>query len=347
VELAPWLAREVAAPSWGVVVAYYTALVAALVAPSVRRAAALTAAVFGIAIAFGPHYGSRDGVSRAPRGSLRLVFLDVGQGDATLLVLPDGRAMLIDAGGLPAAPLRHSEDGPAFDIGDRVVAPALRAFGVRRLDTLVLTHGDPDHIGGAAALIRSFRPRAVWEGVPIPPHAPLEALREQSAAAGAEWRIVQAADRLSIAGVEIVALHPPPPEWERQRVRNDDSVVLMIRYGAVSVILPGDIGREGEIAVLRRIESMPLVVLKAPHHGSATSSTPELLSALTPRAVIVSAGRDNRFGHPAPVVIARYRAIGAAIFSTASDGAVILESDGREVQISGWTSGKSVSLKSR
>ncbi len=180
------------------------------------------------------------------RGVLRFAFLDVGQGDATLVMLPDGRAFLVDAGGLPAAPLQDPIDGPVFDIGERVVSRALRAFGVRALDTFVLTHADPDHIGGARAVVRSFRPRAVWEGVPVPPHDPLRRLAEAADSLGAEWRTVQAGDRLRIADVEIVALHPPPPEWERQRVRNDDSIVLAVRMGQVSVILPGDIGREGE-----------------------------------------------------------------------------------------------------
>ena len=125
------------------------------------------------------------------RGVLRVVFLDVGQGDATLLMLPDGRAFLVDAGGLPVAPLQDPLDGPAFDIGERVVSRALRAFGVRSLDAFVLTHGDPDHIGGARAVLRSFRPRAIWEGVPVPPHEPLRRLAEAADSVGAEWRTVQ------------------------------------------------------------------------------------------------------------------------------------------------------------
>jgi competence protein ComEC len=104
-------------------------------------------------------------------------------------------------------------------------------------------------------------------------------------------------------------------------------------------VLPGDIGREGEQAILPHLEPARIVVLKAPHHGSATSSTPALISALRPAAVIFSAGRDNRFGHPAPSVVARYRAQRAALFSTAQDGAVILETDGVEVSIRGWRGG--------
>jgi competence protein ComEC len=118
-----------------------------------------------------------------------------------------------------------------------------------------------------------------------------------------------------------------------------------VRVGDLSVILPGDIGREGEQAILPRLERARIVVLKAPHHGSATSSTPELLAALRPVAVIFSAGRANRFNHPAPPVVARYKAIGAHIFSTAQDGAVVLDTDGKQVVIRGWT-GRTVTLNS-
>ncbi len=340
VEIAPWVARDVAPPAWGIVAAYYVALAIAVAVARARPAAAVTAAAFGAVIAIGPHAASRDGVDGAPGGSLRLAFLDVGQGDATVIALPDGRAMLVDAGGLPAAPIRDPSAGPAFDVGERVVARALRALGVRALDTLVVTHGDPDHIGGANAIVRSFRPRKVWEGVSVPRHEPVGVLRRASAVVGAEWRNVQAGDRLAVAGVEIVALHPPLPDWERQRVRNDDSVVLLVRYGEVTVILPGDIGREGEAAAATHVERSNLMLLKAPHHGSATSSRQEFLDAVRPDVAIVSAGRDNRFGHPSPIVVARYQTMNAAVFSTADDGAVILDTDGKDVYIRGWGSGR-------
>jgi competence protein ComEC len=127
-------------------------------------------------------------------------------------------------------------------------------------------------------------------------------------------------------------------------VRNDDSIVLEIRVGMVSIVLPGDIGKEGERAILPRVEPGRLVVLKAPHHGSATSSTEALLERLRPRVVIFSCGRTNRFGHPHAAVVDRYRALGAAIFSTAEDGAVFVETDGRQVEIRGWM-GRQVSIE--
>jgi competence protein ComEC len=337
VELVPWLWREVPPPAWECVAAYYAALILALVRRPLSRVAGVTAALLAALIVAGPHATARDAVPIPKPGTLRVVFLDVGQGDATLLLLPDRRAFLVDAGGLPAAPLQDATDGPAFDIGERVVAPALRAFGVRAIDTLVLTHADSDHIGGALALLTRFRPRAVWEGVPVPRNEPLQWVHDGANAIAAEWRVVQAGDELHVRDVSLRVLHPPLPEWERQRVRNDDSVVLEARFGNVSIILPGDVGKEGETQLLDRIDSSRLTILKVPHHGSATSSTSAFVDKVRPLAVIFSAGRNNRFGHPAKAVMDRYRAAGAEIFSTADDGAVVLDTDGKSVELRTWT----------
>ena len=252
VEAAPWVARDVVPPAWWLLAAYYASLlVAVLVAgrPNVRRAACLLAVVTGATIAAGTHATSRDGVPGPARGVLRIAILDVGQGDSTLVQFPDGRALLVDAGGLPVGGTSEIADGPSFDIGDRVVARAIRAFGVRKLDALVLTHGDPDHVGGAPAILRSFRPQTIWEGVPVPPHAALSTLAAAASVQKVEWRTTVVGDRIRLGDVEVETLHPPLPEWERQRVRNDDSIVLAIRYRDVQIVLPGDIGREGESAV--------------------------------------------------------------------------------------------------
>ena len=334
VDLLPWLSVPVSAPSWPLVAAYYAGAIGLLV-PRVRAQAIALLTAVAVLVVAGPDVLRRDRVPAA-RLPLRVVFLDVGQGDATLVVLPSGHALLVDAGGLAAYAPPGEESASTFDVGERVVLPALRALGVSRLDALVLTHGDPDHALGAPAVLRDLSVASVWEGVPVPAHAGLRALAADAARARATWRTVQAGDRERFGGVELRVLHPPPPEWERQRVRNDDSIVLELRLGRVSVVLAGDIGKEGEHSILPRLEPGRLTVLKAGHHGSATSSTPELLAALDPAAVVFSAGRDNRFQHPHPDVLRRFDARGTAIFRTDRDGAVFLETDGMTVEIWGW-----------
>jgi competence protein ComEC len=343
VDVWPWLSTLVPAPSPSLVAVYYTAATCLLVKRARTCAAAVVAACVGLMLA-GPIAFSRDAV-RPSRFPLRVVVFDVGQGDATLVSMPDDRALLVDAGGIPSFGAQQEEaQTSGFDVGDRVVVRTLRALDVSRLSALVLTHGDPDHILGAPAVLDAFRVATVWEGVPVPPRVELQALRALADTKAISWRTVQAGDRERFGKVEVRILHPPLPEWERQRIRNEDSIVLEVRLGDVSILLAGDIGREGEHAILSRLEAGRLAILKAGHHGSATSSTPELLKALSPAGVIFSAGRNNRFGHPHPAVVQRFREMGAAIFRTDQDGAVFVESDGRTVEMRGWT-GRAVVMR--
>jgi competence protein ComEC len=262
-------------------------------------------------------------------GRLHVTFLDVGQGDSIFVIFPRGSTLLVDAGGLGFV--------SGFDVGDRVVAPVIRAGGFRRIDRLALTHGDPDHIGGALSVLHEFRPKEVWEGIPVPRSDALTELRVEAQSLGARWANVYAGDAIRIDDVEVIARHPRAADWERQKIRNDDSLVLEIRWRDVSILLTGDIGRVPEAAVASMVAAAmpaaPVRVLKIPHHGSLTSSSLEFIEAIRPQIAVVSAGRANHFGHPAPEVLERYRAVGAEVFRTDRDGAVFLETDGRTVTV--------------
>jgi competence protein ComEC len=262
-------------------------------------------------------------------GALHVTFIDVGQGDAALVRFPGGATMQVDAGGLSG--------GGTFDIGERIVAPVLRQAGVGRLGTLLLTHGDADHAGGALALVREFRPWEVWEGVPVPPFMPLQVIAEAARASSSRWTLVQPDDRMEIDGVSVVVHHPPRPDWERQDVRNDDSIVAELRWRDVSIILTGDIGSEVEHLIGNRFTPAPLRVLKVPHHGSATSSAETFVRALAPKVAVISVGRSNNYGHPHPDVLARYHAVGAAVFRTDQDGAVNITTDGQTLKLRTFT----------
>jgi competence protein ComEC len=250
---------------------------------------------------------------------------DVGQGDSAMVRLPDGRALLIDAGGSPFA--------GRFDIGARILAPALWASGVGRIDYLAITHGDPDHMGGAASLVRDFKPREIWQGVSVPNHLPTRALKETAFREHAAWRTLVAGESLQSGRATIDVWHPGIPDWERITVRNDDSLVFDIRLGDVSLVFTGDIGSEVEHQLLARIAPATIRVLKVPHHGSLTSSSEEFLRALKPDIAIFTVGRHNRFGHPHPIVLERYRRLGIQIFRTDEDGMITVRTDRRSVHI--------------
>ena len=326
VDVLPQLARRVPPPGPLLTIGYYGGWGLALVAgrwPLARAAGAGLAAATGVALAVGvvPGAGSRACPGEAP---VRALFLDVDQADATLVQFPTGESLLVDAAGVPWG---------VSAVGERVIAPALWRAGVRRLDYLALTHGDPDHVGGAEAVLRDFRPREVWEGVPVPASARLQRLKALALGGGALWRTLQAGETRRIGDVDVTVWHPPAPDWERQRVRNDDSLVIEIRHGDVSFVLPGDVGAEVESRLARAMPPAAPRVLKVPHHGSRTSSSPALLAALDPTLAIVSAGRENRFGHPAPEVVRRYEEAGALVRQTGRAGAIEVCSDGEDVRV--------------
>lgn len=327
VEVAPWLTWRVPSPSIDVIAAYYVCLMVAVFGHEGRdgRMAAWSALVLFAWIATAPPTLTRS----FGDGRLHLTVMDVGQGDAMLVTLPNGRTLMVDAGGVA---LRGD-----FDIGDRVLGPALRAKGIVGLDYLAITHGDPDHISGAASLVRDFTPREVWAGTFVANHEPTLELQAAVNRQRASWRWLQKGDRLELGGVELRVHHPPLPDWERQKVRNDDSVVIELRYGQVSMLLTGDIGREVEQALIPSLDLLPIVVLKSPHHGSGTSSSPEFVAAIEPAVVVISNGRGNSYGHPVPYVLERYRTVGARIVRTDQDGQIEVSTDGQSLDLSTFT----------
>jgi competence protein ComEC len=325
VDVAPWLSPRVAPPTIGLVVAYYGGLAVALMTSGVRRVAGVCVVAGAIgAVVLGQPSGWWHSLE-APE-TLRLVALDVGQGDATLVRFPDQSAMLVDAGGVPFGSGR-------FDVGERVVSPALWALGLRRLDRMILTHGDPDHAGGVPTVLGDFTPSTLALGVPVRGDARTETLLAAAQQAGTRVTHVFAGDTTVQAGVKIRVLHPEPPDWERRRVRNDDSIVLELLFGDVAVLLLGDVSALVERSLLPRLTPARRRILKVAHHGSRTSTSEELLDTWRPQVAIISSGRGNSFGHPTEEVLDRLRRVGARIYRTDLHGQVTVETDGTDVRV--------------
>jgi competence protein ComEC len=296
--------------SWPTI-AFHLCALGLLAAGRRRLAAAGLALGWGLAIATRLAGPSGD-------GALHLTALDVGQADAIVVRSPLGRTLLVDAGG--------SFDG-RLDIGERVLGPYLWSRGISRIDVLVVTHAHPDHVGGVPFLLAAFDVGEVWEGPAPTEDAGYRAMDGALRAARVPRRSLSRGARLTWDHVAIEALGPRG-HAPVTRVRNDDSLALLLRFAGSSVLLTGDT-ESGEASLCPGA----LSILKVAHHGSRTSTSASFLADARPRVALLSVGSRNPFGHPAPDVLTRLRASGALLFRTDRDGAVEATLDGPRIEI--------------
>lgn len=262
-------------------------------------------------------------------GELELTMIDVGQGDSLLVLFPDGKRMLVDGGGIPSF---GRQSRTQLDIGEDVVAPYLWDRGIRGLDIVAISHAHDDHIGGLPALVSDFHPREIWTGA-TPESPTWHAIREKAAQAGAKIVPLHSPALFAFGGAEIEVLAPMADYQPAETPKNNDSLVLRLRYGRRSFLLAGDVERQVEDVMLDAGEVHRTDVLKVAHHGSKTSSTEAFLSAVNPMFAVISAGFENSYGHPNPAVLERLGEHHAAILRTDRDGLITIRTDGRRLWV--------------
>ncbi len=262
--------------------------------------------------------------------NLVITFIDVGHGDSILIEFPKGKRMLVDGGGL------HED---RFDIGKNVIAPFLWKQKIRRIDTLVLTHPDPDHFKGLNFIASHFSIGQFWEGGLRGDSESYRQLEETLLRKEIKrFTVSENTSSQTLNGVEISFLNPLLWNGVKSEKRgisflNNGSLVMKLKIKNVSILLTGDIEKEAEERMLRKGYLLKADILKVPHHGSSSSSSPLFLERVGPTYAILSVGERNIGRLPHPEVLKRYSQSGSRIFRTDRHGAITITTDGEKIEV--------------
>ena len=245
----------------------------------------------------------------------------MGQGDAALVVTPQGRALLFDTGG--------TREG-GFDVGARVAVPYLLHHGIREVAAVFLTHAHEDHAQGCGSILQKLPVGAVYTaGEGTAAYARSMGLSDASPLLQ-KFHAAREGETMTVDGVKVEVLFAPPAP-EEGGTGNEVSNVYRVSYGRAQFLFTGDLVKEQEAKLVASGRDIRASVLKVGHHGSATSSSPAFLEAVGPRYGVFCVGFENAFGHPKPEVLRRYEEQGIGILRTDREGAIVFETDGEKL----------------
>jgi competence protein ComEC len=315
--LFPYAELHLASPSIFYLILFYVALMTIYFFPN-RPRLKLSLMIMVFLLPLWCYFGPR---IHFPSNQLQVTFLDVGQGDSTFVEFPDRTTLLVDGGG------KYHE----FDLGRLVIAPFLWNKGIAKIDYLVATHPQADHIGGLVYLMKKFPVGEVWtNGASKDSHISKEfneALRD----ARLNSRIVQDGDQTQIGKLNLTILNPNLKNSMNPHAHsfeNNEGIVIKIDYNLRSILLTADIEKEAEQRILKDHPGLKVTLLKAPHHGGKSSADPDFINGISPEMTLFSAGLHNPYHHPNPETLLLYQQIHSRIYRTDRDGSLFFKTDG-------------------
>lgn len=264
---------------------------------------------------------------------IHYTMLDVGQGDGMVIQTETGHTILIDGGSTSVA-----------EVGKYRILPFLKYNGIRKLDYMIMTHEDEDHVSGQLELLKGNRTQGIRIGTYLLPEPSersvgknYQLVKKAAKKAGVSIRYIHKGDLLSLGRMKLICLHPE--KGFKAESANAYSTTLKLTYGTFSMLLTGDLEKNGEKAVFSAMEGETknqITILKAAHHGSKNSSSMELLQLWKPSLTMISCGRKNRYGHPHKELLERLKAVRSKVLRTDQRGAILLESDGEKWKVRTW-----------
>ncbi len=292
--------------------------------------------LFFILIAFHPYSSPK------VDGKLTVDFLDVGQGDSALVTFPNGETMLVDGGGQfnYNETYIEREDGEKEEfepdtqgVGETVVSEFLWEKGYSKIDYILATHADADHIQGLINVAKNFRVKTAFIGRESSDDKDFAEFVEMLKRKNVKTQKLSRGDSFEIGGVKIFVLNPVSEESAAESSANNDSIVLRLVFGSREFLLTGDIEKETENDLLQNASLLESDIVKVAHHGSRTSSTQEFIEVTKAEYAIIPVGRKSRFGHPHKEVVERWKNAGARVLTTGEGGTITISTDGKNLEI--------------